>query len=177
MIQQRKSTIKTPWNPRPFMVTKVNGSQLEVKRGEEVKKRALNLIKKIKFRKEERETENRDDEDPEIDISIEEIRRRIREEKEAAGVAAQENSKLEESTDSDFTITYEGVPVSPRQDSEEEADKSDLDTSKDTVSLGKSNDEKEASGGKATQLSPRQRLRRQSLARFSKKRWGKEWIV
>ena len=45
MIQQKKSTIKTPWDPRPYTVTKVNGSQLEVKRGEEVKKRALNLIK------------------------------------------------------------------------------------------------------------------------------------
>ena len=44
---------------------------MEVKRGEEVKRRALNLIKKIKFRKEEknRETKNRDDEDPDIDIT------------------------------------------------------------------------------------------------------------
>ena len=149
--------------------------QLEVKRGEEVKKRALNLIKKIKFRKEqvERETENRDDEDPDIDVSIEEIRRRIREEKEAAGMEAQENSKLEESTDSDFTITYEEAPCSPRQDREEEGDKFDVDTSEDTVSSGKSNDEEEAAGGKAKRLTPRQRLRRQSLARFRKKNGGR----
>ena len=178
MIQQRKSTIRTPWDPRPFTVTKVNGSQLEVKRGEEVKKRALNLIKKIKFRKEEkRETKIKEDEDPDIDITIEEIRRRIREEKEAARGAAQENSELEESTDSDFTITYDEVPGSPRQDSEKEVDKSDVDTSKEAVSPGKSSDEEEASKGKTTQLSPRQRLRRQSLARFRKKKWGEEWIV
>ena len=59
---------------------------MEVKRGEQVKRRALNLVKKVKFRQEERkrETERRDKKEPEIDISIEEIRRRIREEKEAA---------------------------------------------------------------------------------------------
>ena len=51
MIQQKKSTIKTPWDPKPFTVTQVKGSQVEVQRGEEIKRRALNLIKKIKFRK------------------------------------------------------------------------------------------------------------------------------
>ena len=82
MIQQRKSTTKTPWDPRPFTVTQVKGSQVEVKRGEELKKRAVNLIKKLKLRKgaKNRETEEKD-EDPDIDITIEEIRRRIREEK------------------------------------------------------------------------------------------------
>ena len=49
MIQQKKSTTKTPWDPRPYTVTQVKGSQVEVKRGEEVKRRALNLVKKIKF--------------------------------------------------------------------------------------------------------------------------------
>ena len=157
----------------------MNGSQLEVKRGEEVKKRALNLIKKLKVRKGEnkRETKDRDDEDPDIDITIEEIRRRIKEEKEAAGVDAQENSKLEESTDSNFTITYEEAPGSPRQNREEEGDKFDVDTSEDMVSPGKSYDEEEAAGGKATRLTPRQRLRRQSHARFRKKKWGDEWVV
>ena len=86
MVQQKKSTVKTPWDPSPYTVTKVQGSQVEVKRGEQVKRRALNLVKKVKFRQEERkrETERRDKKEPEIDISIEEIRRKIREEKEAA---------------------------------------------------------------------------------------------
>ena len=45
---------------------------MEVKRGEQVKRRALNLVKKVKFRQEERkrETERRDKKEPEIDISI-----------------------------------------------------------------------------------------------------------
>ena len=177
MIQQKKSTTKTPWDPRPYTVTQVKGSQVEVKRGEEVKRRALNLIKKLKYRREgeNRETKSRDDEDPDIDITIEEVRRRIREEKEAAAGGAQENSILEESTDSDFTITYEGVLGSPEQASEEV--RLNGDTSEDSVSLGRSSDEEKASGGKAPRLSPKQRHRRQSLARFKKKQWGEDWIV
>ena len=51
-----------------------------------MKRRALNLVKKVKFRQEarKRETERRDKEEPEIETSIEEIRRRVREEKDAA---------------------------------------------------------------------------------------------
>ena len=181
MIQQRKSTIKTPWDPKPFTVTKVNGSQVEVKRGDEVKRRALNLVKKIKFRIEDknRETKNIDDEDPDIDISIEEIRKQIREEKEASRRGTQEDSRLEESTDSDFTIIIEGVPRSPGQDSMEVGAELDVDTTKDSDSPAseRSNDEEEASGGKPKRLSPRQRHRRQALARFKRKQWGEEWIV
>ena len=179
MVQQKKSTIKTPWDPRPYTVTQVKGSQVEVKRGEDVKRRALNLIKKIKFRKEgeNQETKNRDDEDPDIDITIEEVRRRIREEKEAAEGGAQGNPRLEESTDSDFTITYDGIPGTPEQDREEERVRLDVGTSEDSVSLGRSIDEEEASGGKAPKLSPKQRHRRQSLARFKKKQWGEDWEV
>ena len=70
-------------------VTKVKGSQVEAQRGEEVKSRALTLIKKIKFKSEEekRGTKRRDKEEPDINISIQEIRKRIREEKEAAILA------------------------------------------------------------------------------------------
>ena len=88
-------------------------------------------------------------------------------------MAAKESSKLEESTDSEFTITYEGAPASPRQYSEEEVDRFDVDTSVDAVSPGKSNDEEEAAKGKASRLSPKQRQRRQSLARFKKKKYRK----
>ena len=52
--------------------------------------------------------------------------------------AAQARTRLEESTDSDFTITYEGVPVSPEQGSEEERVRLDVNTSEDSVSPGRS---------------------------------------
>ena len=55
--------------------------------------------------------------------------------------------------------------------------RSDMDTSEDLTSPGRSNDKEEGSGGKAAWLSLRQRHRRQSLARFKKKQWGEEWLV
>ena len=84
---------------------------------------------------------------------------------------------LEESTDSDFTITYEGVLSSPRQDSVEEGVRFDVDMNEDSSSQRRSIDEEEGLGEKATRLSPRQRHRRQSLARFKKKQWGDEWLI
>ena len=77
----------------------------------------------------------------------------------------------------DFTIIYEGVLESPEHASEEEEVRLSGDTSEDSVSPRMSRDEEEASGGRAPRLSPKQRRRRQSLARFKKKQWGKEWVV
>ena len=61
----------------------MKGSQVELKRGEDRKRRALNLLKKVKFRQGEgkRETKSKDMEDPDMDITIKEIRRRIRQER------------------------------------------------------------------------------------------------
>ena len=64
----------------------------------------------------------------------------------------------------------------PEQDREEEEDRQDRDTSKDSVAPEVSNEEEETLEGKAARLSPRQRQRRQSLARFKKKKWGDEWL-
>ena len=61
----------------------MKGSHVELKRGEDRKRRALNLLKKVKFRQGEgkRETKSKDTEDPDMDITIKEIRRRIRQER------------------------------------------------------------------------------------------------
>ena len=53
----------------------------------------------------------------------------------------------------------------------------DVDTSEDLTSPERINDKEEGLCGKATRLSPRQRHRRQSLARFKKKLWEVEWLV
>ena len=170
MIQQKKTTTKTPWDPRPYTVTEVKGSQVIVERGEKTYRRAVNLIKKIKFRKEEekKETKIKEKDEPEIETSIEDIRRRIREEKEAARGGTQENSLLEESTDSEFTITYESAPGSPNQGTEQ-----------DIGEQGQEAEEQEQGAvvEKPKRLSPKQRHRRQSLARNKKKVWGEEWMV
>ena len=89
----------------------------------------------------------------------------------------QEDSRLEESTDSDFTITYEQVPGSTGQDWEEEGVRVDRDMSMDSVSPERSKAEEDAAVGKVKRLPPQQRQRRQSLARFKRKNWGEEWIL
>ena len=93
---------------------------------------------------------------------------------------------MEESTDSDFTITYDEVPRSFDQVSGEEDVGIGADMSGDSVSPERDNAENveqleepagAAVGGNAKCLSPRQRHRRQSLARNKKKQWGKEWML
>ena len=86
----------------------------------------------------------------------------IPQEQGTAGEGAQERQDLDESTDSDFTVTFEEGPTSPEVDRAE-------DREKDGAAA--------AGGGPAKKLSPRQRLRRQSLARNKKKQWGAEWML
>ena len=145
---------------------------MEAKRGEEVKKRVLNLIKKIKFRKGLEKKRDQGKRGGPIYI-----RKRIREEKDTAEGRARENSRLEESTNSDFTVTYDGVPGSPGQDNEKERVRLEVDASEDPVSPGRSNDKKAPFGGKAPRQSPKQSHRRQSLAMFKRKQLGEEWVV
>ena len=84
----------------------------------------------------------------------------ITQEQETAGDGAQDSKGLDESTDSDFTITYEEGPSSPEVVGAEDVEKDGA-----------------AVGGPAKRLSPRQRHRRQSLARNKKKQWGAEWMM
>ena len=68
------------------MVKRVKGSRVELRRGEEPKRRAVNQVKRLKLRRgeENRETRRKEEEDPYIDICIEELRRRIKQEEGAA---------------------------------------------------------------------------------------------
>ena len=84
----------------------------------------------------------------------------IIQEQGAAEDGAQESQGLDESTDSDFTVTYDEGPASPEAVRAEDGEK-----------------EAAAAGGSAKKLSPRQRQRRKSLARNKKKQWGAEWML
>ena len=86
---------------------------------------------------------------------IEEIRRRIRQEKEAAEQGVQWSQGLDESTDSDLTITYEEAGEQEEVGPEDRG----------------------AVEGRPKRLSPKQRHRRQSLARYKKKQWGQECLL
>ena len=79
LIQQKKTTIKTPWDPEPFQVMEVHGSKVKAQRGEEIKFRAKNNVKqlkerpdrlKIKKKKEIRQEEEEED----LDVDMDKIR-------------------------------------------------------------------------------------------------------
>jgi hypothetical protein len=50
LFQRKKTSLKTPWDPRPFRVVKVEGSRVTGRRGEEEKDRAKNRLKVVKPR-------------------------------------------------------------------------------------------------------------------------------
>ena len=79
LIQQKKTSIKTPWDPEPFKVLEIHGSKVKAQRGEEIKYRAKNNVKqlkerpdmlKIKKRKEIRQVEEEED----LDVDMNKIR-------------------------------------------------------------------------------------------------------
>ena len=59
LVQQKKSTLKTPWEPVPYEVTEVKGSRVRVQRGDLMKNRAKNNIKVVKERPERLQLRNK----------------------------------------------------------------------------------------------------------------------
>ena len=55
LIQQKKTLVKSPWDPEGFEVTEVKGSKVTLKRGEETKTRAKNHVKVVEKRPKERD--------------------------------------------------------------------------------------------------------------------------
>ena len=53
LIQQTKSSVKSPWDPEGFKVKEVKGSKVTLQRGEETKTRAKNNVKLVKKRPKE----------------------------------------------------------------------------------------------------------------------------
>ena len=53
MIKQKKTTLKSPWDPEGFKVVETKGSKVKLVRGEEIKERAKNNIKVVKERPKE----------------------------------------------------------------------------------------------------------------------------
>ena len=73
MIQQKKTTVKPPWDPKEFEVTEVKGSKVKARRGEEVKERAKNRIKVVKERPEFlkiRSGKIKEEEEEELDLEV-----------------------------------------------------------------------------------------------------------
>ena len=47
LLQRKKTMTKSPWDPKPYEVEQIKGSQVAARRGEEVKRRAKNNVKPV----------------------------------------------------------------------------------------------------------------------------------
>ena len=81
LVQQKKSSVRTPWDPAPYEVTEVKGSRVRVQRGDLRYDRAKNNIKvlkerpeklQIKVKKNIKEVEELEELD--LDVNLEKIR-------------------------------------------------------------------------------------------------------
>ena len=78
LLQQKKSSVRPPWDPQPYTVVDVQGSKVQATRGDDVKFRAKNNVKKLKPRPDKLKPkkgelrEYREEED--LDVNMEKIR-------------------------------------------------------------------------------------------------------
>ena len=80
-IQQKKSSLKTPCDPKAYTVHEIKGAKLKLKRGEKTKERARNNVKLIKRRPEglriqdpKWQEQHGDIEELELDVDLDKIR-------------------------------------------------------------------------------------------------------
>ena len=81
LVQQKKSSLKTPWDPEPYKVKDVLGSKLILERGGKIKERAKNNVKVLKNRPSELELRGVvkrqklvDEEEFDLDVDLDKIR-------------------------------------------------------------------------------------------------------
>merc|ERR1719319_1542724 len=97
LVKREKTTTKSPWDPSPYSVVKVQGSKVTATRGEQTRARAKNHIKVVKERpehlqmqqpKRKKKPEEEEELDLEVDMTI--IRRQVL--TRAAAAAQQEGA-------------------------------------------------------------------------------------
>ena len=185
MLQQQKTTLRSPFDPDTYKVKEIKGSSVVAERRGRELFRAKNLIKVVKQRPEYlKETEKEKTKkivEEDIDIDMDKIRRRVAEMEreivegaERAGVdqTAQPTGDQEEkgsisgdSDDSRFTITYDD-----QEDRVEEVGHQITKSGRVVVPPSKFSPDTTT---EKPRLSPRERKRRQSMRKREKK--TKEW--
>ena len=102
LIQQKKSSVKSPWDPEGFKVKEVKGSKVILQRGEETKIRAKNNVKVVKKRPKELEMVLEDvkpkrkrSPEPDLEVSWETIQA-MGDQPEAPGPPAEEEEEGQE---------------------------------------------------------------------------------
>ena len=109
MIQRKKTSLKTPWDPDTYRVTEVNGSQVKAERRGQKRIRAKNLVKVVKERPPHLQVKEKKYtvwEELDLDMDMDKIRRDIQSElQDQAGKAKetqQAHDQAEEKGDSSF---------------------------------------------------------------------------
>lgn len=109
MIQRKKTSLKTPWDPDTYKVTEVNRSQVKAKRRGQKRIRAKNLVKVVRERPPHLQVKEKKHtvwEEQDLDMDMEKIRKDIQSELQVqAGQAEQPQQtqdQVEERGDSSF---------------------------------------------------------------------------
>ena len=190
LLQRKKTTTKSPWDPIPYEVEQIKGSEVTARRGEEVKRRAKNNVKPVTprpqfYQASHRKTQNKEEEDLEGDLNkilgrtapatqedenIEEERDR-----EAMG----EENRIQEGEELENQPLHITVEISTDEESDhhegevgdpgtEESVEERADTSRTTRAGRKTRKPKRFREEGQGQLSPKERSRRKSRAKFKK---------
>ena len=186
MLQQQKTTTRCPFDPDTYKVKEIKGSSvLAERRGRELF-RAKNLIKVVKqrplyLRETKEKTQKVVDEDIDIDVDMEKIRRRVAEMEEAldkghrageevqlAGDQGDKGSTSRDSDDSRFTITYDEQEAE-RDSTGPDPEEAEYPTTRSGRAVVPPNKFVPEVATKKPRLSPRERKRRQSLRKNEKK--------
>ena len=182
MLQQQKTTTRSPFDPDTYKVKEIKGSSVVAERRGRKLLRAKNLIKVVKQRPEYLKDTEREkpkkivDEDIDVDMDI--IRKRVAEMEKETGDGAHEaeeegqtiqvpgdqgerGSISGDSDDSRFTITYDD-----QEDRVEEVGHQITKSGRAVVPPDKFSPD---TTSKKSRLSPRERKRRQSMRKREKK--------
>ena len=169
LIQQKKTTIKPPWDPTPFTVVDVQGSKVKGQRGEEVKFRAKNRVKVLKERPERLRIkmavggEVREAEELDLDVDLEKIRvlsRRAPQHEELPHEGEDEQGREE---------GQEEIQVRGEHPLQEERQEGEGPQEQDQGAWGGQEEAQLPQGTSKVRLSPRARKRAQADAKFKKK--------
>ena len=182
MLQQQKTTLRSPFDPDTYKVKEIKGSSVVAERRGRELFRAKNLIKVVKQRPEylkeaHKEKTKKIIEDDDIDVDMDKIRRRVAEMERQAVEGVQgggeeltaqptrdqveEGSVSDDSDDSRFTITYDD-----QEDRVEEVGQQTTKSGRAVVPPDKFSPD---TTSKKSRLSPRERKRRQSMKKKEKK--------
>ena len=183
MLQQQKTTLRSPYDPDTYKVEEIKGSSVVAERRGRRLLRAKNLIKVVKQRpdylKETMREKPKKIVDEDIDVDMDIIRRRVAEMEKESGDEARRAEEERQTTqipadqeergsisgdsdDSRFTITYDD-----REDRvEEEVGRQTTKSGRAVVPPDKFSPDTTT---KKSRLSPRERKRRQSMRKKEKK--------